>query len=113
MWPKRRNKYGAKPVVDNGQRFDSTSEFRRYCTLKLMERAGEIHGLELHPVYKLRVDGHDICEFEPDFRYLTATGQLVAEDSKSPATITPEFKLKAKLFRALYGIEVTLTGKGI
>ena len=35
------HKYGAKPVVVDGERFDSTGEYRRWCELKL---TGEVCG---------------------------------------------------------------------
>jgi hypothetical protein len=49
-----------------------------------------------------------------DFRYFNAGRTFpVVEDVKSPATLTPECRLKLKLMMACYGIEVLLTGKGM
>ena len=41
------NKYGAKPTVIGGRRFDSKKEAARYQELLLLQRAGEIRNLEL------------------------------------------------------------------
>jgi hypothetical protein len=59
------------------------------------------------------VESHKVCTFCSDFTYRDRAGALVAEDRKSPATITASFRIKAKHFTAIYGIPVTLTGKGI
>ena len=40
------NKYHAKKIFADGQSFDSRKEYRRWCELKLIERAGEIGNLQ-------------------------------------------------------------------
>jgi hypothetical protein len=104
----RPSKYKAKPVVIDGIHFASTGEGRRYRQLCLRLRAGEIRDLELQPRYPLVVNGVNVGTYVADFRYVeTATGETVTEDFKGgKATITPVFRLKAKLVRALYGIVV-------
>lgn len=103
--PKRAHKYGAKPVVQNGIRFDSSIEQRRYQSLRLLEAAGIIEALRHHPRYTLT----DACEvegvkqravvYEADFEYLH-DGRTVTEDVKG--FITPEAKRKMKQFAARY-----------
>lgn len=106
----RRNKYGAKPTVVDGIRFASQKEALRYVTLKQMERAGEIAGLELqHPIEliafgvgdKLVVVGRYIC----DFKYFDRRrDEPVYEDVKGVRTDV--YKLKKKIVEANYGIAI-------
>ena len=42
----RGNKYGNEKVYRDGMAFDSIREYQRWIQLKLLERAGEITGLE-------------------------------------------------------------------
>lgn len=48
------NKFGAKKVHDDGYCFASKAEHRRYCSLKLRQRAGQISGLTVHPRFTLK-----------------------------------------------------------
>lgn len=49
------NKYGAKRVKDpvTGELFDSSKEYRRWCELKLLERAGKVSGLKRQVTFEL------------------------------------------------------------
>ena len=86
------NKYGAKPVVIDGIRFASGLEGQRYRMLKLMERAGEIHELQLQVRFPLMVGSVKIATYIADFVYLKA-GQRVIEDAKGKQT--PVFRRSA------------------
>ena len=97
-----RNKYGAVKTTLDGYTFDSKREAARYGELKLLEKAGEIQNLTVHPSYQI-VPGYYIGEewirpvhYEADFQY-EEDGELIAEDVKGVQTAL--FKLKAKLFR--------------
>jgi hypothetical protein len=103
----RRHKFGAVPTVVKGIRFASKAEARRFATLSLLERAKEISGLELQPSYKLEVNGQLVCTYRADFRYRTKDGKTVVEDVKGIKT--PEYRLKAKLMKAIHGIEILET----
>lgn len=92
----RKNKYNAKKVVDDGITFDSQAEHRRYCELKWLLKAGQISHLGVHPRHDL-ID----CKYEADFIYREGD-KVVVEDVKSPATRTPLFNLKAKMFQRLF-----------
>jgi hypothetical protein len=100
------NKYGATRVVVDGKTFDSKREYARYGVLLLKQKAGLISGLQHHPpAYPLEVNGHLICKYIADFVYFDNQAQhAVVEDSKGMKT--PEYRLKKKLMRALYGIEI-------
>ena len=82
----RRGWFGAKPVHDlkTGQSFDSRSEYSRWQTLELLQRAGEISELTLHPKVVLieRKEGAPEIAWHPDYRY-TEAGRTVWEDSKA------------------------------
>lgn len=102
------NKYHAKKTVVDGITFDSMAEAKRYGHLKLLERAGAISGLTVHPRYTVW-EGIDLTTnkkqkiaYEPDFVYIE-NGATVAEDVKGgKATITRLCQLKAKMFRCAY-----------
>jgi len=103
-------KYGNETVVCNGHAFPSIGEMERYKELYLLERAGEISDLKLQPVIPLIVNGIRVGSYRADFRYLvTASDELVYEDFKGLRL--PLFRLKKKLVKALYGIEVKETSK--
>lgn len=105
----RRNKFGAKKTTIEGITFDSKWESRRWQELRLLEKAGEITGLQRQVPFDIIVNGHHVCTYRADFCYsLTSTGERVVADAKSPATITPEFRLKAKLMEATFGIVVQI-----
>ena len=56
MWGKRgNNKYNARKVVVDGIRFDSKAEANRYSQLALLQKRGQISGLELQPRFYLWV----------------------------------------------------------
>jgi hypothetical protein len=47
------------------------------------------------------------CSYVADFVYVDAeTGKTVVEDVKSPATRTPEYRIKRKLMLWIYGIQI-------
>ena len=100
------SKYRNKRVTLDGYRFDSQAEARRYQELRLLHQAGEIEELLVHPKFKLVVNGVLICTYTADFQY-RENGEKVVEDVKSKPTITYSYKLKKKLMKAVYGLDVT------
>ena len=101
------SKYHNRKTLVDGIQFDSQKEANRYQELILMERAGLIRSIELQPRYDLIVNGHKLGFYKGDFRYeVVATSILMVEDVKSPATKTAVYRLKKKLVKALYGIEI-------
>lgn len=108
-WMKQ-NKYHNKKVTIDGQTFDSQREGERWMELRLMERAGEIVGLnrqvkiELIPKTKL----YRACFYVCDFVYFDKReGKTVYEDSKGMKT--KEYLLKRKLLYWRHGIEILET----
>jgi Protein of unknown function (DUF1064) len=101
------SKYRNRKTEYNGIQFDSQKEENRYQELLLLEQAGQIRSIQLQPRYDLVVNGNKLGFYRADFCYEeTATGTLIVEDVKSPATKTPVYQLKKKLVKALYGIEI-------
>ena len=100
-----RSKYGNVVTERDGIKFHSAKEARKYDELKLLQRIGEISQLTLQNSYPLAVDGVKICTYKDDFSYLTKDGVLVVLDVKGFKT--PVYRLKAKLFRAIYGFKIT------
>jgi hypothetical protein len=106
-------KYKAKPVTIDGIRFASQAEGSRYRALRLLERAGEITGLELQPVFTLApgvlVPGEKrkrpALRYVADFRYRDSRGREVVEDCKGVQT--PVFRAKIHLL-ALQGVTVEI-----
>lgn len=93
------SKFHAKPTVVDNIRFDSKREAARYSELRLMERAGQIEGLELQPRFPLIVDGKHVCDYVGDFLYVER-GKTVCEDVKGFKT--RDYKLKRKLLLAIF-----------
>lgn len=95
----RRHKYGAERTRVGNISFASKAEASRYVELALMEKAKAICKLKLQPTFNL-VAG---IRYRADFSYLEGDpklDRLVVEDVKGFET--PEFKLKAKLFKWFY-----------
>jgi hypothetical protein len=87
-----RTKYGNIRVRHDGKWFDSKKEARRYKELCLLEAAGKISQLMIHPKYTLQASFRDRggravrainCTW--DFSYVEGD-RIVVEDVKSPAT---------------------------
>lgn len=94
------------------QYFPSGAELRRYRSLQLMQRCGNIYGLELQPSYNVVINGHEVTTYRADFRYYDDKGVLIIEDVKGTTNEKyhdPVFKLKRKLVEAVFGIKITIT----
>lgn len=110
-----RSKWGNKKEVYKDITFDSAAEAQRYRELEVLLAAGRIKGLRHHVRYEVFPGFRDArgravrpIHYEPDFVYYEAD-QLVAEDVKgSRGTMTPEFRIKSKLFRKHTGMELRI-----
>ena len=102
----RVNKFNARRVTFDGITFDSQGEFNRYLDLRMLERAGEISGLECHPKFELQPafvdrsgEKHRTIHYEADFRYWPREGPVVIEECKGYWTPAARLKLKLFLYR--------------
>lgn len=115
----RGNKFSAEKVRMDGHTFDSKKEAARYRQLRALEAAGQIRDLELHPVFKIVIEGRPLliksghyrngraARYTADFRYVDCDGRTVVEDVKSRITAAkPDYKLRKALVEHLYGITV-------
>jgi hypothetical protein len=90
-------------VVDN-IRFASKKEAKYYCELKLRLQAGEIIAFERQKPFSLDVNDKHICKYLADFIVLYKSGKVEIIDVKGFRT--EEYKLKKKLFEAIYNQEI-------
>lgn len=104
------NKYFAKKTSYNGIVYDSKWEAERAYQLDMLQRAGEIKDLKRQVEFIL-LDGYinnkgekiKPIKYIADFVYLDVKRNvMIAEDTKSPATKTPEYRIKKKLFESRY-----------
>lgn len=114
----KRNKFNATRVTIDGIKFASKREAKRYSELKLLEMAKEIFNLELQPVFPLIIDGKEVkirskgfpngrkCKYTADFKYTTADGEIIIEDSKGFDTTSS--RLRRAVVECIYGIHITL-----
>lgn len=105
------NKY--KNVKING--YDSKKEYYRSNELKLLQRAGEISGLQEQVPYELIpsqwevVNGKRKCteravKYLADFQYIDRDGNLIVEDTKGNRT--KDYIIKRKLMLHVHGIKI-------
>ena len=133
MRGRRAVKHGNRKTVVDGIEFDSAKEARRYCELKLMERAGQIEDLQLQKEFELIPAQYETferygkkgqrlkdgkrcieksCVYKADFVYMQ-NGQQVVEDTKGyrdPASAAyAKFVIKRKLMLERFGIRIIET----
>lgn len=106
----RAAKYRNRKTERDGIVFDSKREADRYTQLRLLERAGKIHGLALQPSFTL-VDSRRnalgkverAVVYVADFLYFEGDSRVV-EDAKGVRT--PDYVIKRKLMLDRHGITV-------
>lgn len=101
------SKYHARRTQIDGIFFDSMGEASRYQELRLNEHAGQISNLRCHVKYALDVNRVRVGYYEADFVYVE-NGKEIVEDFKGVRT--PVYRLKKKMMKAIYGIEIFETG---
>lgn len=104
------NKYGSRKVTRDGMTFDSQKEYRRFCELRLLERAGKVTDLQRQVKFELipsqRIGGKVVeraCTYVADFVY-TENGKKVVEDTKGFKT--KDYIIKRKLMLLVHGIKI-------
>lgn len=98
------SKYRNRKTTVDGIEFDSTKEARRWQELTLLEKAGSISGLRRQVRFPLEVNGEHVAWYICDFLYQHG-GKEIVEDVKGVKTDV--FRLKSKLMKACYGIEIS------
>ncbi|MGI6117809.1 MAG: DUF1064 domain-containing protein [Bilifractor sp.] len=120
------SKYHARKVFDeNGTRFDSAKELRRWKELQMLQKAGEIENLQRQVKFLLIPEQREPDRIGPkggirkgklieravyyiaDFTYKDKAGREIVEDTKGIRT--PEYVLKRKLMLYQYNIRILET----
>lgn len=90
----------------DGITFDSEAEAARWPLLQAEQRAGRIQNLERQKTIAAVINGIVVFRYKADFVYMRR-GTRIVEDVKSSFTRTlPEYRLKMKVLRALYGLGI-------
>ena len=107
------NKYNAKKTEFMGYKFDSKWEAERYGQLSSMALAGVVKDLERQVKYEIVVNNHKICNYIADFVYIlvheNGKKEKIVEDAKGVQTT--DFKLKMKLMKAVFDIDIKISKK--
>jgi hypothetical protein len=116
-----RNKYHSRKITRDGMTFDSLKEYRRFCELSLLEKAGEITDLQRQVEFILIPaqrepdtigkrggikKGKTIeqkCSYVADFVY-NENGKPVVEDTKGFRT--KDYIIKRKLMLCVHGVRI-------
>lgn len=102
----KKPKFGNVKTEIDGIIFDSAKEAKRYIQLRYRKMVGEITELELQREFKLEVNGEKVASYFADFCYIE-NGVFVVEDVKSSHTRKlPVYRLKKKLMKSIWGIEI-------
>lgn len=99
--PLPRTKYGNKTSFFRGQGYDSKAEVEQAMVLEEQQRNGEIKSWEKQKTLELRVNDYLICTYRIDFIVYHLDG--VTEYLEVKGFPTDTWKIKWKLFEALYG----------
>jgi hypothetical protein len=106
----RKFRFNAAKIEREGKKWDSLAEYQRFKVLEISLHLGEIADLRCQVHYLLEVNGQPISEYIADFVYYTQVGERwiqIVEDVKGVRT--PEYRLKKKLMKAIWNIEITET----
>ena len=106
------SKYHSRKVVVDGETFDSKREYKRFCELSLLEKAGTIQNLQRQVKFELIPSQRDTetgkvieraVTYKADFVY-EENGKTVVEDTKGFRT--KDYILKRKMCLFLLGIRI-------
>jgi hypothetical protein len=105
----RRAKYGNRKVTTpDGLKFDSQREHGEWVKLEALARKGAIQELQRQVPFDLVVNGIKVCRYVADFQWIEIGPDgrkwRVVADSKGMRT--RDYILKAKLMKAIHGIEI-------
>lgn len=104
----KKTKYKAIQTTVNGVKFGSRKEANRYQALTVLLGAGIINDLRLQVPYKLFCGDVVVCKYVADFVYFdTLKNSSIVEDVKGFKT--PVYRLKKKIMKACYGIDILET----
>ena len=96
-----KHKFKAKPVIDDGIRFASKKEHKRYMELKFLQKCGEVLFFLMQVPFHLPGKVKYLC----DFQVFWANGDIKFEDVKGMKTAM--YILKKKQVEEIYPIKIT------
>ena len=117
----KRRKFAANWTEDSqGIKHPSKGQAEWFDRLRMRERAGEIRIVEREPGFDIRVardcphckvhgEKVGVVKFDAKIEHVE-TGEIEFLDYKGVEGETPLSKLKAKLVRAIFGVEVVIVG---
>lgn len=106
----KRHKYGAVKTAIDGIEFDSKAEALYYQLHKHDKGMKMQEKFVLMDKFKLNGKAYREIAYKPDFTFYDENGNLTkVVDVKG--VLTPEFKIKSKLFANRYGIQITVAKK--
>jgi len=109
---KRKGRYGNVQKIEYaGIKFDSRREYDRYMDLRLMEMAGEVKDIEVHPRFPIVIAGIPIkmrSARYPNGRTLTYVADFRYLDVKSEETIIEDVKMQSGHRTDVYRIKRAL-----
>jgi hypothetical protein len=100
----RKSKYRNVKTEVNGIKFDSRREADKWRELEILRRSGILISVERQVAFLIIHNGVKICKYVADFVTVNRQGVKVVIDVKGFKT--PVYRLKKKLVRAFYGIEI-------
>ena len=108
------SKYGAKKVTIDGITFDSKAEGRYFEHLQKLKKSGLVEEFPMQKAFTLLdrfahpQTGRIVraITYKADFEVIYADGHIEVVDIKG--FLTPEFKIKAKMFMFRYQIPLVL-----
>lgn len=98
------SKYKNKRTEYRGRWYDSKHEANRAAELDVLLKAGAIQKWEPQPRFPFEYNGVKIGTYVADFRITHLDGTVIIEDAKGFKTDV--YKLKKKLLKAFYNIDV-------
>lgn len=105
------SKYRNHKTMVDGFTFDSKREAMRWLDLRSMHKAGAILDLQRQVRFEIVIGGTLVCAYVADFAYWEKQHfggwEWIVEDAKGLKTDV--YKVKRKLMRAVYGIEIRET----
>lgn len=114
-------KYNSRKIERDGMTFDSLKEYRRFCELRLLEKAGQVTDLQRQVKFELIPAQYEPdtigkrggvkrgkllereCSYVADFVY-TQDGKRIVEDTKGFKT--KDYIIKRKLVLWVHGISI-------
>lgn len=100
IFTKIKHKFKAKPVIDDGIRFSSKKEHKRYIELKMLQKYGEVVFFLRQTPFHLPAGIKYVC----DYLVFWSNGEVTIEDVKGMKT--DMYILKKKQVEAIYPINI-------